>query len=99
MRPWVGAAALAAAMLVSPGVALATLDDDAPALLQFRLDNAGQYDDFERLRFDMDHNVDKGAGDDIIVSAWVNDEQLAVARANGYENVGVVHSKSNFELI
>jgi hypothetical protein len=76
---------------------MAAVDDDAPALLQFRLDDSGQYDDFERLGFAMDHAVDNGAGDDIIVSAWVNDEQLALARAHGFENVGVVHDKFNFE--
>ena len=47
----------------------------------------------------MDHDVDNGSGDDIIVSAWVNDEELAIARAHGFENVGVVHSKQNFERI
>ena len=45
MRPWMGAAAIAAAMLVTPAAAFA--DDDAQALLKFRLDNSGQYDDFE----------------------------------------------------
>src|SRR4051794_4089163 len=85
-------------MFVAPGAAFAA-DDDAPALLKFRLDNSGQYDDFEALGFDMDHAVDNGAGDDIIVRAWVNDDQLAIARAHGYENVGVVHSKQNFEFI
>ena len=47
----------------------------------------------------MDHNVDDGDGDDKIVSAWVNDEELAIARAHGFENVGVVHSKQNFAAI
>ena len=47
----------------------------------------------------MDHNVDDGEGDDMIVSAWVNDEELAIARAHGFENVGVVHSKQNFAAI
>jgi hypothetical protein len=92
-----GAAAIAAAMLVSPTAALA--DDDAPALLQFKLDSGAQYDDFERLGFAMDHAVDDGEGDDKIVSAWVNDEELAIARAHGFENVGVVHSKQNFAAI
>ena len=99
MRPWVGAAAAAAVILVSPSAAFAQLDDDAPALLKFKLDNSAQYDDFERLGFAMDHNVDNGSGDDIIVSAWVNDDELALARAHGFENVGVVHSKQNFEFI
>ncbi|HET6549538.1 MAG TPA: M14 family zinc carboxypeptidase [Solirubrobacter sp.] len=97
MRRWIGAAALAAAMVVAPATAGA--NDDAPALLQFKLDNSSLYDDFERLGFDMDHAVENGQGDDIIVSAWVNDEQLAFARANGFENVGVVHDKFNFERI
>ena len=57
MKPWVGAVAVAAAILVSPGAAFA--DDDAPALLKFQLDNSSQYDDFEALGFAMDHNVDE----------------------------------------
>ena len=57
MRPWMGAAAVAAAMLVAPSAALA--NDDAPALLQFQLDNGGLYDDFEALGFDMDHHVQR----------------------------------------
>ncbi len=99
MKRWIGAAAIAAAMLVAPSASMATVDDDAPALLKFKLDNSSLYDDFERLGFDMDHAVENGDGDDIIVSAWVNDEQLALARAAGYEDVGVVHDKQNFERI
>ena len=80
-----------------PATALAAPED--PALLKFKLDNSSQYDDFENLGFDMDHAVENGEGDDIIVSAWVDDEELKVARAHGYEDVGVVHNKENFAAI
>ncbi len=94
MKPWIGAVAAAAAMFAVPATALAAPED--PALLKFKLDNSSQYDDFENLGFDMDHAVENGEGDDIIVSAWVDDEQLKIARAHGYEDVGVVHDKANF---
>ena len=97
MKPWIGAVAAAAAMFAVPATALAAPED--PALLKFKLDNSSQYDDFENLGFDMDHAVENGEGDDIIVSAWVDDEQLKIARAHGYEDVGVVHSKENFAAI
>ena len=97
MKPWIGAVAAAAAIFAVPATALAAPED--PALLKFKLDNSSQYDDFENLGFDMDHAVENGEGDDIIVSAWVDDEQLKLARAHGYEDVGVVHSKENFAAI
>ena len=97
MKPWIGAVAAAAAIFAVPATALAAPED--PALLKFKLDNSSQYDDFENLGFDMDHAVENGEGDDIIVSAWVDDEQLKIARAHGYEDVGVVHSKENFAAI
>ena len=74
MKPWIGAVAAAAAMFAVPATALAGPED--PALLKFKLDNSSQYDDFESLGFDMDHAVENGEGDAIIVSAWVDDEQL-----------------------
>ena len=97
MKPWIGVVAAAAAIFAVPATALAAPED--PALLKFKLDNSSQYDDFENLGFDMDHAVENGEGDDIIVSAWVDDEQLKIARAHGYEDVGVVHSKENFAAI
>ena len=57
---------------------------------------AGQQQPVRRLRAARVRHgprVDNGEGDDIIVSAWVNDEELALARAHGFEIVGVVHSK------
>ena len=74
MKPWIGVVAVAATIFAVPATALAAPED--PALLKFKLDNSSQYDDFENLGFDMDHAVENGEGDDIIVSAWVDDEQL-----------------------
>src|SRR3954452_2097326 len=97
MRPWMGAVAVAAAMLVTPSVALAGQDD--PAFMKFKLDSSAQYDDFEALGLDMGHNVVSGGGDSIIVNAWVTDEQLAMVRAHGYEDVGVIDDKYNIDRI
>ena len=40
MRPWMGAVAVAAAMLVAPSAAFAGEDD--PALIQFKLPSSGR---------------------------------------------------------
>ncbi|MDA0181507.1 M14 family zinc carboxypeptidase [Solirubrobacter phytolaccae] len=95
MKPWLGAVAAATAIFVAPSVALAGPDD--PALLKFKLDNALLYDEFEALGFSMDHAVENGEGDDIIVRAWVTDEQIDIARSAGFEHVGVVHDKFNID--
>ena len=97
MRPWMGAVAVAAAMLVAPSVALAGQDD--PAFMKFKLASSADYDDFERLGLNMGHNVENGGGDSIIVNAWVTDEQLAMVRAHGYEDVGVLDDKYNIDRI
>ena len=47
----------------------------------------------------MNHEVDKNADGSITVQAWVTDQQLAWVRAQGYENVGVVHDKYNIDHI
>jgi hypothetical protein len=97
VKPWLGAAAVAAAVLLCPTAALAGVED--PALLKFRVATEAQYDDFEALGLDMNHQVDKNADGSLTVQAWVTDEQLAWVRAQGYENVGVVHDKFNIDHI
>src|SRR6478735_5889185 len=97
MRPWMGAVAVAAAMLVAPSVALAGQDD--PAFMKFKLASSADYDDFERLGLNMGHNVESAGGDSIIVNAWVTDQELAMVRAHGYEDVGVLDDKYNIDRI
>ena len=97
MKPWMGVAAVAAAMLFAPSAAFAGPED--PALLKFHVPSADQYDDFEALGLDMNHEVDKNADGSITVQAWVTDEQLAWVRAQGYPQVGVVHDKFNIDHI
>src|SRR3954453_16833804 len=97
VKPWLGAAAIAAAMLLVPSSALAGPDD--PALLKFKVPTEDQYKDFEALGLDMNHQVDKNADGSLTVQAWVTDEQLAWVRAQGYPQVGVVHDKFNVDHI
>src|SRR4051794_41964807 len=97
MRPWLGAVAVSAAMLIGPSIAFAGEDD--PAFMQFKLPTSASYDDFERLGLNMGHNVINGGGDSIIVDAWVTDEELAMVRAHGYEAVGVLEDKYNIDRI
>jgi hypothetical protein len=97
MKPWMGAAAVAAALLFVPSSAMAGNDD--PALLNFSVPTEAQYDDFEALGLDMGDGVEKRADGSVIVQAWVTDDQLAWVRAHGFENVGVVHDKYNIDRI
>jgi hypothetical protein len=99
MKPWMGAAAVAAAMLLIPSAALAGPED--PALLKFQLPSASAEDfaKFEALGYEMNHAVDPGPNGTSIVQAWVTDEQLALVRAQGYPDVGVVHDKYNIDQI
>ena len=97
VKHWLGAAVISAAMLLVPSSAMAGNDD--PALLKFQVPSEDQYDDFEALGLDMNHQVDKNADGSITVQAWVTDQQLAWVRAQGYPNVGVVHDKYNIDHI
>jgi hypothetical protein len=85
MRPWMGAAALAAAILLAPSAAFAGPED--PALMQFKLPTTAAYADFESLGFSMDHAVENADAGGILVSAWVTDEEQALAEARGYSAV------------
>ncbi len=97
MRPWMGAVAVAAAMLVAPGTALAGPED--PALIQFKLPSEAAHDDFEALGFNMDHAVESAGNGGVLVSAWVTDEEKALAEARGYPAVKTIHDKNNIDRI
>jgi hypothetical protein len=84
-------------MLVAPTVALAGPND--PALIQFKLPNGDAHHEFEQLGFDMDHSVQPAGGGAILVSAWVTDEEKALAEAHGYPAVKVIHDKFNIDRI
>ena len=78
MKPWMGAAAVAAAMLLVPSAALAGERRPGAAAVQAS-PSAAQYDDFEALGLDMDHEVDEATPTAASSSsAWVTDEQLAL---------------------
>src|SRR3954447_14349556 len=97
MRPWLGAAAVAAALLMVPSAAIAGEDD--PALIQFKLPSSEAYADFESMGLNMDHAVDNAPGGGILVSAWVTDEEQALVEARGYDAVATVHDKNNIDEI
>jgi len=88
MRRWLGAVAVAAMMLISPGVAAAGPDD--PAQIQFKVPGGMTVEDFEALGLNMDHGMQRTADGGALVSAWVTDDQLAVARAHGFEPVATI---------
>src|SRR4051794_17078777 len=97
MRPWMCAIAVAAVALLAPSVASAGPDD--PAQVQFKVPSGMTVADFEALGFSMDHAVQKTADGGALVSAWVTDEQLASARARGFEPVATIADKNAIDRI
>ena len=97
MRPWMGAAAVAAAMLLAPQVAFAGPED--PALVQFKLPSSDAYADFESMGLNMDHAVENADDGGVLVSAWVTDEEKALVQARGYSFVRTIHDKNNIDRI
>ena len=74
MKPWVGAVAVATAILAAPSVALAGEDD--PAQLQFKLPSAEAVHDFEALGLNMDHGITR------------NPDGTAVSQRVGHRRAG-----------
>ncbi|WP_169542075.1 M14 family zinc carboxypeptidase [Solirubrobacter soli] len=92
-----GAAAVAAAMLLAPQAAFAGPDD--PALVQFKLPSSDAYADFESMGLNMDHAVENAPGGGVLVSAWVTDTEQALVQARGYSYVKTIHDKNNIDRI
>src|SRR4051812_38036098 len=97
MRPSVCAVAVAAIALLAPGVASAGSDD--PAQVQFKVPKGMTVEDFEALGFNMDHAMQRTADGGALVSAWVTDEQIASARARGFEPVATIADKYAIDQI
>src|SRR3954452_23570620 len=97
MRPWMGAVAVAAALLVVPSAAFAGEDD--PAQVQFKLDSSAAVPEFESLGGITDEGVSKNADGSILATAWVTDEELAVFKAHGFEPVATLASKYEIDAI
>src|SRR5262245_49207649 len=97
MRSWLGAVAVAALVLIAPGVAVAGPDD--PAQIQFKLPNRDAVEDFQSLGLSMDHGIFDAPGGGVLVSAWVTDEELALVRARGFEPVATIADKNQIDLI
>jgi hypothetical protein len=97
MRSWLGAIAVAAVVLVAPGVAAAGPED--PAQVQFKLPSRAAIEDFQSLGLDMDHGVRDTSDGGVLVSAWVTDEQLALVRARGFEPVATIIDRNQIDHI
>jgi hypothetical protein len=97
MRPWVCAVAMAAVALLAPSVAVAGPDD--PAQVQFKVPSGMSIEDFEALGFSMDHAMRRTADGGALVSAWVTDDQLAFARANGFQPVATITDRNAIDEI
>src|SRR3954464_7147350 len=97
MRPWMGAVAVAVALLVVPGAAYAGEDD--PAQVQFKLGSSEAIPEFESLGGITDEGVSKNADGSILATAWVTDEELALFRAHGFEPVATLADKYEIDAI
>ncbi len=97
MRSRIGAVAVAAAMLVVPGSALAGEQD--PALVEFTLPSRLAMVEFESLGANMDHGMKTNEDGTVVVSAWVNDEQKALFRAHGFEPGATITDKDAIDEI
>lgn len=97
MRAWLGAVAVALVALVAPSVAAAGPDD--PAQVQFKLPSRDAIDEFQSLGLSMDHGIDPTADGGVLVSAWVTDEELALARARGFDPVATITDKNLIDHI
>ena len=75
MRSWLGAVAVAAVVLVAPGVALAGPDD--PAQVQFKLPSGTRSRSSKRSGSTWITRIEATADGGALVSAWVTDAQLA----------------------
>ena len=70
-----------------------------PGALQFKLPSTDAVHDFERLGLSMDHGVQHAEATALLcVSAWATDEELALARAHGYEAVGTIPEQVRHRL-
>jgi hypothetical protein len=83
--------------LLAPSVASAGPDD--PAQVQFKVPSGMTIEDFQALGFSMDHAMSRTADGGALVSAWVTDDQLAFARANGFEAVATITDKNAIDQI
>ena len=97
MRSSVCAVAVAVVALLAPSVASAGPDD--PAQIQFKVPKGMTVEDFEALGFNMDHAMQRTADGGALVSAWVTDEQLASARAHGFEPVATIADNNAIDRI
>ncbi|HET8757851.1 MAG TPA: hypothetical protein VFM58_17660, partial [Solirubrobacteraceae bacterium] len=91
------AVAVAAVALLAPSVAIAGPDD--PAQVQFKVPSGMSVEDFQALGFSMDHAMQRTADGGALVSAWVTDDQLALARANGFQPVATITDKDAIDAI
>ena len=97
MRSWLGAVAVAAVVLVSPSVAAAGPDD--PAQVQFKLRARCRDRGVPSARAQHGSRDLRTADGGTLVSAWVTDDQLAAARARGFEPVATIADKDAIDRI
>jgi hypothetical protein len=96
VKPWLGAVAVAAAMLVAPGAAAA---DDGSSLIQFKLPDKDAIEKLVSLGTDLDHGILPAEDGGILVSAVVTPEERAVLEAMGYPAVAVIHGPDDAEKL
>ena len=97
MRPWMGAVAVATALLAVPGAALAGEHD--PALIQFKLPSKTEVHVLESMGLSLDHAIDQASDGSALASAWVTDAEKALVEARGYPAVKTIHDRHNIDRL
>ena len=94
VKPWMGAAAVAAVMAVLPSAALA---DDGYSVVQFKLPDKATMERLEAQGADFDHGFIDAPGGGILVSAVVDDAQKALFEAQGYPAVKTLQTQADVD--
>ena len=96
MKPWMGAVAVAAAMVVLPNAAVA---DDGYSVVQFKFPSKATVEQLEAQGADFDHGLLDAPGGGVLASAVVNAQEKARFEALGYPAVKTIMTEADADAL
>jgi hypothetical protein len=96
LKPWMGAAVVAAVMAVLPSTAVA---DNGDSVVQFKLPSKATMEQLESQGTDFDHGFIDAPGGGILASAVVDDDEKALLEAQGYPAVKVLQTQADVDAL